>query len=101
MNNIEKPVGSALAEWLGTERVEHLKDMIVEKIIKQVEEDLREQYDLTIDGRSILALSDEAFEEVSKKIKKMYKDKYLEIAEQAIKNISPNTVVGDKKCLNK
>ena len=72
MNSIEKPVGNALAEWLGAERVEHLKDMIVEKIIKQVEEDLREQFDLTIDGGLILELSDEAFEEVSKKIKKSY-----------------------------
>ena len=86
MRDIEGTVGNALSEWLGAERVEHLKDMIVEKIINQVEEDLREQFDLTIDGRSILALSDEAFEEVSKKIKKMYKDKYLEIAEQAIAN---------------
>ena len=84
MNSIEKPVGNALSEWLGAERVEHLKDMIVEKIINQVEEDLREQFDLTIDGGLIIDASNEAFEEVSKKIKKMYKDKYLEVAEQAI-----------------
>lgn len=87
MNSIEKPVGNALAEWLGAERVEHLKDMIVEKIINQVEEDLREQFELTIDGGYILEISTEAIEEVSKKIKKMYKDKYLEVAEQAIANI--------------
>ncbi len=96
MRNIERTVGSALSEWLGAERVEHLKDMIVEKIIKQVEEDLREQFDLTIDGGFILEISNDALEEVSKKIKKMYKDKYLEVAEQAIKNISLNSVVGDE-----
>ena len=87
MKNIKEPVGNALAEWLGAERVEHLKDMIVEKIINQVEEDLREQFDLTIDGGCILEISNDALEEVSKKIKKMYKDKYLEIAEQAIANL--------------
>jgi hypothetical protein len=87
MKNIEKPVGNALSEWLGAERVEHLKDMIVEKIINQVEEDLREQFDLTIDGGCILEISNDALEEVSKKIKKMYKDKYLEVAEQAIARI--------------
>ena len=87
MNSIEKPVGNALSEWLGAERVEHLKDMIVEKIINQVEEDLREQFDLTIDGGCILEISNDALEEVSKKIKKMYKDKYLEVAEQAIARI--------------
>lgn len=87
MKAIENTVGNALAEWLGTERVEHLKDMIVEKIIKQVEEDLREQFDLTIDGGCILEISNDALEEVSKKIKKMYKDKYLEVAEEAISKI--------------
>ena len=88
MNSIEKPVGNALSEWLGAERVEHLKDMIVEKILNQVEEDLREQFDLTIDGGLIIDASNEAFEEVSKKIKKMYKDKYLEVAEQAIARLN-------------
>lgn len=87
MNSIEKPVGNALSEWLGAERVEHLKDMIVEKIINQVEEDLREQFNLTIDGGYILEISNDALEEVSKKIKKMYKDKYLEVAEQAVARI--------------
>ena len=87
MKNIKEPVGYALSEWLGAERVEHLKDMIVEKIINQVEEDLREQFDLTIDGGYILEISNDALEEVSKKIKKMYKDKYLEVAEQAIARI--------------
>lgn len=97
MKTIEKPVINPLVEWLGADRVEHLKDKIVEKIIEQVESDLSEQYDLTIDTSFILDISNDAIEEVSKKIKKMYKDKYLEVAEQAIKNISPNTVVGDSK----
>jgi hypothetical protein len=95
MNSIEKPVGNALSEWLGAERVEHLKDMIVEKIINQVEEDLREQFDLTIDGGCILEISNDALEEVSKKIKKMYKDKYLEVAEQAIARIGAGSNEAD------
>ena len=87
MKNIEKPVGNALSEWLGDERVEDLKDRIAEKILNQIESDLRDQYDLTIDVGLIKDISNDAFEEVSKKIKKMYKDKYLEVAEQAIANI--------------
>lgn len=88
MKNIKEPVGNALAEWLGDERTEDLKDRIVEKILNQVESDLRDQYDLTIDVGLINDISNQAFEEVSKKIKKMYKDKYLEIAEQAIARLN-------------
>lgn len=87
MKNIEKPVGNALSEWLGDERVEDLKDRIVEKIVEQVRSDLHDQYDLTIDVGMINDISLEALKEVSKQIKKMYKDKYLEIAEQAIASI--------------
>ena len=76
-----------MSEWLGDERVEDLKDRIAEKILNQIESDLRDQYDLTIDVGLIKDISNDAFEEVSKKIKKMYKDKYLEVAEQAIANI--------------
>lgn len=87
MRNIEKPVGNALVEWLGAEKVDYLKNKIIEKILEQVEHDLANQYDLTIDASLINDISLEALEEVSKKIKKMYKDKYLEIAEQAIANL--------------
>jgi hypothetical protein len=87
LKNIEKPVGNALSEWLGAEKVDYLKNKIIEKILEQVEHDLANQYDLTIDASLINDISLEALEEVSKKIKKMYKDKYLEIAEQAIANI--------------
>ena len=89
MKNIEKPVGNALSEWLGAERVEELKDKIVEKILEQVEYDLQNQYNLTVDAEMVNELATEAFEEVSKKIKKMYKETEVLIQEQLCLALRP------------
>lgn len=87
MKAIEKTATNPLVEWLGADRVEYLKDKIVEKILQQVESDLHNQYSLTIDAELVNDVSLEAFEEVSNKIKKMYKDAYLEVARQAIEEM--------------
>ena len=87
--NIDKRLAqeiSPLAEFLGAERVDDLKDKVCTKILNQIERDLRESscYVLIL-GSDIEEIAEEALSEVRSKIKKKFKDRYLEVAEQALK----------------
>ena len=86
--NIEKRLAeeiSPLAEFLGANRVDDLKDKVCTLILDQVERDLEERSDyVLIYDEDIREIAEEALGEVRRKIKKQFKDKYLAIAEKAI-----------------
>lgn len=86
--NIEKRLSeeiSPLTEFLGAERVNDLKDKVCQLILKQVEKDLndRDEYVL-IYASDVRDIAEEALEEVRSTLKKKFKHRYLEIAEEAL-----------------
>ena len=87
--NIEKRLVqeiSPLTEFLGAERVEDLKDKVCSLILNQVESDLRErdQYVLIYED-DIREIVEEALSEVRGKIKRAFKGRLCEIADEAVK----------------
>ena len=86
--NIEKRLVqeiSPLTEFLGAKRVEDLKDKVCELILNQVESDLRErdQYVLIYED-DIREIVEEALSEVRSKIKRTFKNRLCEIADEAV-----------------
>ena len=76
---------SPLTEFLGAERVEDLKDKVCTLILNQVENDLndRDQYVLIFED-DIREIVEEALSEVRSKIKKVFKNRLCEIADEAV-----------------
>ena len=83
VERIEENLG-ALASLLGKENVEDMKKQIANLIVKRVEDDIR-HYDYYLfypdDYKDAIG---ESFEQVEKKIVKMYKDAMLESAQEAV-----------------
>ena len=75
---------SALARVIGTENVADVQKRIGDLIVKQVEDDLRNYGSYIFYPPDYEYAIKDAFEDVSKKIKKMYKDAMLDVAEKAI-----------------
>ena len=73
-----------IVELLGEERVEKLKDQICEVIIDRVRADFDVWDKYICYPPDFNYLFEEAYEEIKNKLKKMYKDKLLEIATNAI-----------------
>jgi hypothetical protein len=77
---------SPLTEFLGAGRVEDLKDKVCTLILNQVEQDLNERDEyVLIYADDIREIAEEALAEVRGKIKKKFKDRYLELVEDALK----------------
>ena len=76
-----------LENLLGKENVEEIKTAIKNMIIQAVENDIsyyrRSEY-LFYPPDYIKGIAEEAFDEVEKKIKKMYKDAMLDVAERSV-----------------
>lgn len=82
LNKIDN--ASPIIKMLGEERVEKLKDGIMEIILEQVRDDL-EHWDTYIcyppDFQDAFS---EAYDEIRNKLKKLYKDKALDVAANAV-----------------
>lgn len=79
---------SVLSSLIGENNVEDIKKRIVALIVSAVEDDIRhykEQNYVFYPPDYIKGIAEEAFEEVEKKIKKMYKDAMLDVAQRSIK----------------
>lgn len=76
-----------LERLLGKENVEEVKTAITRLIIKSVEDDIRDYKQnnyVFYPPEYIKGIAEEAFDEVEKKIKKMYKDAMLDVAERSV-----------------
>ena len=78
-----------LVEFLGAERVDILKDKVVEMLLNKIEEDLNEvtQYQFVINDDEICEIASEAINGVKEKIKQKLEAKYMALAEEAISKI--------------
>lgn len=76
---------SPLTEFLGAKRVDDLKDKVCSLILDQVESDLRERetYVLIYED-DIREIVEEALSEVRSKIKRIFKNRLCEIADEAV-----------------
>lgn len=63
----------ALCELLGTDRVETLKDYILNIMEKDIEESVRDSYNYIISPDTFAEFGAEVFEEVKAELKKKYK----------------------------
>lgn len=88
MRNIEKDLVeeelSPLSELLGAKRVDDLKDKICNKILDQIEDDLRECSHYIFDTDDIREIALEALEDITPKIKKKFEKAYMEIVDKNI-----------------
>lgn len=78
---------SALSSVIGQDNVEGVKKRISGIIVSAVEDDIRyykKQSYVFYPPDYIKGIAEEAFEEVEKKIKKMYKDAMLDVAERSV-----------------
>lgn len=74
-----------VAEFLGIERTEKLKDRICDIIFDQVKDDFENHRDTYIIAPYDLSfISETALKEIEPKLKKKFKDIYLKIAEDAV-----------------
>lgn len=76
-----------IVELLGEKRVEELKDRICDVIIKRVEEDFDAWERYICYPPDFNYIFDEAYESIEKKLKKMYVDKVLEVAQKTVENM--------------
>ena len=84
--NIEKRLVSEispLAEFLGVERVDDLKDKVCAAILDQIQDDLRHNDYVLIYSSDIQEIVDEAWQEVKNEVKKKLVDKYMADIEKA------------------
>lgn len=79
---------TALIELLGAKRADDLKDRISDLIVNKIDDDLSEYTDFLLAPENITEIAEEALNEVRDKIKKKFKNKYLEMAEKALQNLS-------------
>lgn len=78
---------SALSSLIGEENVENIKKRIADIIVSAVEDDVKyykEQSYVFYPPNYIKGIAEEAFDEVEKKIKKMYRDAMLDVAERSV-----------------
>lgn len=78
---------SALSSLIGENNVEDIKKRITNIIVSAVEDDIRyykKQSYVFYPPDYIKGIAEEAFEEVEKKIKKMYKDAMLDVAQKSV-----------------
>lgn len=78
---------SALSSLIGEDNVEDIKKRIADIIVSAVEDDVRyykKQSYVFYPPDYIEGIAIEAFEEVEKKIKKMYKDAMLDVAQRSV-----------------
>lgn len=75
---------SPLAQLLGVDRTDRLKDKICELIAEAIEEDLQDRDTWIITPSDVDEIAAEAFEEIRPKIKKRFKEEYLKVAEAAV-----------------
>lgn len=78
---------SALSSLIGENNVEDIKKRIADIIVSAVEDDVRhyKQHNYVFyPPEYIKGITEEAFDEVEKKIKKMYKDAMLDVAERSV-----------------
>ena len=92
MHKIERELKNSinpLVEFLGPERVELMKDKVVELLLNKIEDDLEEatQYQFIIDDGEVSEIVSEAINGVKEKIKQKLEAKYMALAEEAISKI--------------
>lgn len=78
---------SSLSYVIGQDNVEDIKKRIADIIVSAVEDDIRhykKQSYVFYPPDYIKGIAEEAFDEVEKKIKKMYKDAMLDVAERSV-----------------
>lgn len=83
IERIEENLG-ALASLLGKDNVEDMKKQIANLIVDRVADDIRSYDYYLFYPENYQASIDESFEQVEKKIVKMYKDAMLESAQEAV-----------------
>lgn len=79
---------SPIVELLGEERVEKLKDGIMEIILEQVRDDLAHWGSYICYPPDFQDVFSEAYDEICNKLKKLYKDKALEVATNAVNKLA-------------
>ena len=88
-NEIEKIQEiSPIVELLGEERVEKLKDRICDAIVDRVVDDLEHWSEYICYPPDFADIFGEAYESIEKKLKKMFADKALEVAKNAVENMA-------------
>lgn len=78
---------SALSSLIGENNVEDIKKRITNIIVSAVEDDIKyykKQSYVFYPPDYIKGIAEEAFDEVEKKIKKMYKDAMLDVAQKSV-----------------
>ena len=76
---------SPLAEFLGADKVDDLKDKVCTLILNKIEQDLNETYEYSIIyDDDIREIAVEALEEVKVEIKQRLVNKYTSVVEDAI-----------------
>lgn len=83
VDRIEENLG-ALSSLLGKENVEDMKKQIANLIVQRVEADIRAYNYYLFYPENYQCAINESFEQVEKKIVKMYKDAMLESAQEAV-----------------
>ena len=83
-NISEALMGNPLYSFIGKENVKQIQDGIRDLILRQVESDLREYDRYIIYPPDHTEIIDEAYDSVSKKIKKMYTDAMLDVAQRSV-----------------
>lgn len=84
MKKIDLKEISPITELLGEERVEKLKDGICEAILDRVKNDLEHWDEYLVYPPDFTNVFGEAYESIEKKLKKIYTDKALEVAQKAV-----------------
>lgn len=78
---------SALSSLIGEDNVEDIKKRIADIIVSAVEDDIKyykKQSYVFYPPDYIKGIAEEAFDEAEKKIKKMYKDAMLDVAQKSV-----------------
>lgn len=83
---------SPMIELLGEERVENLKDKICEVILDRVRDDLDSWDRYICYPPDFSDIFDEAYNDIRKKLKKLYSEKALEVAEKAVNDMAVKNV---------
>lgn len=95
-NNVENNL-SALSRLIGEDNVEDVKKRIADIVVEAVHKDMshyQAQSYLFYPPDYIEGIAEEAFNEVEKKLKKMYKDAMLDVAERSVEKYK-NLLVDD------
>lgn len=100
-NNVENNL-SALSRLIGEDNVEDVKKRIADIVVEAVHKDMshyQAQSYLFYPPDYIKGIAEEAFDEVEKKIKKMYKDAMLDVAERSVqkyKELAIDSIIENK-----